>query len=159
VVHRSVWTKSTKWLGAPEDGNIRHVIAKLEGFDAAIFGDNHKGFIKDGKYLNCGTFQRRHSTEKDYEPRIGLLKKEGGITRIRLDCVREESDAEDKFVDSCISSVESKEFDFSKVLSKLNNLGESGVDFIQSLLQALEANPKLSQGVRDILHLLIDQRD
>jgi hypothetical protein len=90
LIHAYIWIKDHGHEKAPDEARWAPWQEKLRGYDAAVFGDNHKGFtVKlDGKVpiLNCGTFMRRHADEKDYRPSLGLLWSNGRFTREPLDC-------------------------------------------------------------------------
>lgn len=88
VVHAYIWTKKRSFPGAPEDANVLKWGERLRGFDAAVFGDNHKGFIAncgECSIINCGGFMRRKSDEGGAKPGVGLLHASGAITRHRFD--------------------------------------------------------------------------
>lgn len=84
VVHEYVWAGKHKYQDAPEESHVMHLKKALEGYDAAVFGDNHIGFelqVGTCAVLNNGTMMRRHSNEKDYRPCIGILMNDGTIKR------------------------------------------------------------------------------
>lgn len=40
--------KSTSYPGAPADCHVKHLLKQLDGFDAAVFGDNHIHWLRNG---------------------------------------------------------------------------------------------------------------
>lgn len=83
VAHKYVWeSEHTSYPGASQSGNINRKVFKhtIGGYDAALFGDNHKGFFaKVGRtnIMNGGTFICRNSDEMNYKPRFGILMADG----------------------------------------------------------------------------------
>jgi hypothetical protein len=89
LIHDFIWTKDT---GHPTASNTKRWaswVQKLKGWDMAVFGDNHKGFLiqqdKTVSVLNCGTFIRRYQDERDYRPSVGVLFASGVMGRHFLD--------------------------------------------------------------------------
>lgn len=94
VVHAYIWDrKRSSYDGAPDDKSLGHYLPKLANYDAAVFGDNHKGFLAkrdeswpEGRLqsvLNCGGFMRRKSND-EWAPKIGILYSDGSIKRATL---------------------------------------------------------------------------
>jgi hypothetical protein len=86
VVHQYVWKEGFGYTGASDENHVRStsLVADLEGYQAALFGDNHLGFLaRAGKchVLNHGGFMRRRVDEKSYVPHYGLLMSDGTIVR------------------------------------------------------------------------------
>lgn len=82
VSHRYIWDKrENSFEGMKEDTQLHAFKKELWPFNAAIFGDNHKGFLASVNnfcsVLNSGTFIRRKSDEVNYVPRVGLLQLNG----------------------------------------------------------------------------------
>jgi len=138
VVHEYCWQKGSSYPGAPKGNKLAGFKNKLKGYDAALFGDNHKGFLAECNgidVLNNGGFMRRKSDEKNYQPCIGLLYDDGSIERVPLDT------SIDKFVE--ISEAEEAcDFEMESFISELESLGESGLDFIETLERYLLENKK-----------------
>lgn len=95
LIHGYIWTEKTGHKDASSNLRYGRWMKKLQGYDLAVFGDNHCPWLIRGKctVLNCGTFMRRHSNEKDYKPCIGLLYTNGVVKRHLLDT------AADKWLD------------------------------------------------------------
>lgn len=137
VVHKYVWTDTySGYDGADYKDRVVNVVARnksLEGFDAVVFGDNHKSFsgrFGDLSFLNPGSFLRRRSDEVDHKPRIGLLWSDGSITEQFLDTKDDEWDEaflKNKLAKKLIEDLGSE--DAEELVDLLSALKESGLDF------------------------------
>lgn len=81
VVHAYIWTDAVGYIpGIKPDRatNLSSYSKELAGYDAAVFGDNHIGFVARTKtgvpVMNCGGFYRAKANERTYQPKIGLLQ-------------------------------------------------------------------------------------
>ena len=92
LIHEYVWTKTTGYTGADPKKRVLRTKKKLDGYDFAVFGDNHIGF-KSGNIVNNGTFIRRRKDEIDRVPCYSLLYSDGSIERKEL-----RSAKDDKFL-------------------------------------------------------------
>lgn len=152
VVHSFIWTDDYGYPGAPTDALVNSFRKKLEGYSAAVFGDNHKGFLVDGGkpyILNCGTFFRRKSDEIDYRPSVGVLHRSGKIVRHFLD-----TDSE------CIEKVEDRSEgerapSFDEFIKQLSGLAADPLSFVEALDRVMG---KCSDGVRRVLQEALDGR-
>lgn len=85
LVHDCIWTEKTGFPTADPNRRYAKWLGKLTGYDIAVFGDNHHGFLIQNQdkvsILNCGSILRRKSDEKHYTPSIGLIHAKGNITR------------------------------------------------------------------------------
>lgn len=131
VIHAYCWQKGATYPGAPDSGHIGNFKKQLEGYDAAVFGDNHKGFLA-GNVLNCGGFMRRTSDQEDYEPQVGLLYDDGTIGVHKLDI------SQDRFrrVEKALPA--NAETDASEFLAELNALGVDSLDFNVAIRRYLD---------------------
>jgi hypothetical protein len=105
-----------------------------------VSGDNHSPFnVQIGKtqFWNCGTFMRRKSDERDYQPQIGMLMSDGSMKAHYLDTSQ----------DKCLDVAEAKELekvpdmDLSDLIEGLGQLGECALDFGEAMKQQLARNP------------------
>lgn len=136
VVHEYCWKKGASYPGAPDGNKVAGFKKKLKGYDAAVFGDNHKGFLADAGgvcVLNHGGFMRRKSDEKDYQPCIGLLYGDGMIERHKLDT------SIDKFVDVSEAD-EAESMNMDGFIEELESLGESGLNFVEAVERFIQKN-------------------
>lgn len=139
VVHKYIWRKGSSYPGASEEANYTHLSKELVGYHAAVFGDNHKGFLAripreeaDTVVLNNGTMMRRKTDEVAYQPQYGLFFDNGTIecvlfqTRKDILIVPEKDD---------ITEVDSAAF--QAYLSGLKGLEAGAIDYREQVLRVL----------------------
>lgn len=153
VIHSYLWTEKSRsgYPGAPKEKRLVVYAKKLKGYDAAVFGDNHKGFQSfvpslGCRVLNCGGYMRRKSDERDYQPTVGLLRSDGTITRYKLDV------SEDKFLDSgdIPQSLRDNNIGFDTFLEELSAFGDAAINFNEAVHRLLERE-KVSPVVKRIV--------
>lgn len=111
VVHRMIWAGVKRpFPGAPHQENLSNSKKQLRGYDVAVFGDNHKGFVVNRAWgrvsvANCGAFMRRTMAEKEYRPFCVLINEDGTVTEHFFDT------SKDKFIGA------------GEVLEEVENLG------------------------------------
>jgi hypothetical protein len=157
VIHSYIWDQeSNSYKGASEEKKAHHYRDKLKGYDAAVFGDNHRGFQFHFKYakfrpidgdrsvhsgshfchvMNCGTFIRRRSDEINYKPRVGILHRDGTIEAHHLN-TSEDRFLDDKEIGKIAVTGLLKAGEFIRDLSNLE--GEGGLDFADRLLRWMD---------------------
>lgn len=158
VVHQYVWTSKTGYVGAPKDKRLGNVVDNLKGYDVAVFGDNHKGFMKtytdslsgqpELTVLNCGAFMRRKADERDYRPRVGLLHADGVVK-----CHYLETD-EDKFLDAAEVMDVLGGAGCGEFVGALAALGDSDIDFssvVKRLMDGAKTDPDVKKLVLKLL--------
>ncbi len=82
MVHDFFWRKGHTHPKASRNSHMSKFKKRVLGYDAVVFGDNHKGFkakLNGVPIWNCGSLMRRKLDEKQYQPRIGLLCASGKI--------------------------------------------------------------------------------
>lgn len=154
VCHRYIWTKSTGYEGAPEDGHLAEVRPLLKGYDAAIFGDNHKGFLSRAfvrpdnaiNLMNCGALLRRNSDEKDYQPMVGLIHSSGEIEPYPLVV------QDDVFLqmDEIVARIMESHPGIEKFVEELESLNEATLDFYSAVKRFMEGS-QVDDSVRGII--------
>lgn len=154
VVHQYIWSsKANSYPGAPKENKLTDSFYKrLKGYDAAAFGDNHKGFISytgQTRVINCGTFFRRKSDEIDYKPMVGLLKEDGFIERYYLDV------SKDKFCDA--DPAIEKESLGDELIEELRKMADGTLDFVEALQRYMDKE-ETDQSVKDIILEAIERR-
>lgn len=150
LVHRYVWTLGSSYPGAPLEDNIRGFDKILQGYDVAVFGDNHRGFLYPAgpcSVFNCGGFIRRKSDEKQYRPQVGLIYSDGTVAPYYLDTSADRFREVEREREE--APVNLKEF-----IEQLEGLGEHGVDFREAVKQHLK-NSDLKQPVVEIITELL----
>ncbi len=147
LIHRYVWKHGHSFPGADDAGHVEIIRDQLRGFDVIVSGDNHKGFIDNGKQVICNTggFIRRKSDEVDYKPMIGLIHESGTVTPHYLDCT------EDVFLNpSELASIVKDGIDVSAFLAELNQLGDKAISFREAVEDCIR-----SQKVREEVATII----
>lgn len=161
LIHRYVWTTDSGYPGAPQSAFLGSAFqlsgsmaSKLKGYDVAIFGDNHKPFLKELKNgctaYGCGTFIRRKTDEIDYAPGVGIIYSDGTVKRKRLDTSGDLFHAQAK--DRPETAFNMKEF-----IERLEELGEHGLDFkeaVENHLKTEDVHPK----VKEIILAALDNK-
>jgi hypothetical protein len=159
VCHEYIWSKpENSYQGAPQDQKTNRFKNRLDGFHAAVFGDNHKRFQTTfGKprypLINCGTFFCRRQDERDYQPLVYLLKESGDIETHNLNV---EKDLWSDPVETI-----SKELDL-QFLEDLKKIDSDSFDFEVCVSSYLESNSGISdmtiRTIRAILDEALEQR-
>jgi len=151
VAHSFIWTPGTGYEGAPIERMVGGYRKVLAGYDVAVFGDNHKGFIVqcgEGPWvINCGTLMRRTRDERNYQPSVGLLHEDGTVTRHFLDV------SEDRFVEltEAEETVEEALLDMTEFVSGLKALSAGdALDFRRAISRFLDKN-EVSSRVRELV--------
>ena len=156
VVHSYIWIKGHAFPGAPAEQRLKHYLKKLQGYDAAVFGDNHQGFIYGSKkpyIMNCGTFIRRRTDERNYNPRVGLLQRNGQFVPYMLDILS------DKFIDvGSIETAVNRAIDAADFIRELSGIGSCVVDFVQALEQFCSKN-KIDKHIREVITRILEDRE
>ena len=122
---------------------------RLRGYDTAVFGDNHKGFISAaGKCVifNHGGFMRRKSDEIGYAPGYGVLYSDGSVERVLFDTSKE------RWIDdlSSAKSVEVVEGHITDFIKELKSGSSDTLDFRAALERYLSLYT-VSDGAKRIL--------
>lgn len=128
VIHSYIWKDGFGYPGADKEKRVGKYRKNLQGYDAAVFGDNHKGFkieLPEGlTILNSGTLIRRKIDEIAYEPQVGILFSDGSIKIHKLDV------SLDKFSDSHMAkTTELEDIDTTELIKELESLGIDSLEF------------------------------
>ena len=149
IVHKYVWVKGCAYPGAPEDAKLSALRPFLKGYDCAVFGDNHLGFIsnREGEcaIANTGTPVRRNSDFREYRPFVAILYNNGTVEKHCLD-VSADVLLEDKEI---VNHIEHGS-NLGEFLEQLTGLGDSVVDFAQALRSYSETK-NLSSKARELI--------
>lgn len=134
VVHAYIWKTGHSYPGADEQQHAAKYRDKLRGFSAAVFGDNHKGFMIGDRLMNCGTLMRRKSDEKDYRPMVGLLYDDGHIEPHFLDT------SADRFLEEPLEPTpkEESDADVSSFLDHLKSMQADPLNFREAINRTLD---------------------
>ena len=137
VAHKYIWSaRDTSYPGAPVESNIKNLVRELQGFDVAVFGDNHTGFSYTNDDLvvyNCGCLIPRKSDERLQTPSVGLLYSDGSVRRHSLDV------SEDKWLE--VEQVEAIEVaGMEEFINGLQKLDSEIFDFMSEVERYISDN-------------------
>lgn len=154
VIHHYCWTKSANTYPGSDDNDQLAVFRKvLKGYSAALFGDNHKGFLINKKpkkcpVLNPGSFMCRKLDERDHKPCVGLLHADSSIKRHYLDT------SKDRWVD--LTDSKNKELlRAEEFLEELARLGDTYLDFREALNRFFKTE-QVSNAVQKVILKAMD---
>lgn len=160
LIHSMIWTEKTGFKDAPEGQRYGKWLKRLKGYDLAVFGDNHKGFLIEKEdqptVLNCGTMMRRKSDEKSYKPFVGLLWNTGKVTKHFLDV------SKDKFYvdfmnDELEKMQQSLHIDLEGFVDEMTALQDQGFDWSKTVEAWVKKN-KINTHVATIIMRAIENR-
>ena len=154
VIHSYIWVKGKGYQGAPEDKLASKWKNKLKGYDIAIVGDNHHPFRvskeKAGiEIYNCGTLMKRKLDERNFSIGIGLLRRNGEVTRVELSTNKEKWIDKDSIIPDIMNARD--------LVNELNNLSDTSVSFTEALERAMEEN-KVNNEVRSWILKALEDR-
>ncbi len=145
LIHSFIWQRGKGHVGADEAAKVEGWKGKLQGYDVALFGDNHLPFdtkVSDCVVVNHGSFFRRYHHEINHRPSVVLIYGDLHTERYYLDTSQDEFTEERKVVSSIL------ELDTGELLQELQELGDDKLDFRQVVFQAID-NHKVKQEVKD----------
>lgn len=134
VVHDYIWIPGKNYAGADNKNRLKNRLKDLQGYDIAVFGDNHKGFCyksssKGLTVVNCGGFFRRKSDERDYEPSVWLLYYDGSVKQRKLDV------GKDIFTSTKIKNKKGDTLNTKEFVKELLSLGDAAINFGEAVRQ------------------------
>lgn len=139
-VHRYIWSNASgKHIKAKPEEHWKEQRKKLKNFDVALFGDNHGGFIVESKtkgmphIVNPGCLIRRKIDEINYKPFVGLLHRNGSVSRHYLDV------SQDTFLDTRKVN-ELTGTDISKLIEEFERIGSEITSYADALMSFLSSN-------------------
>lgn len=149
MCHQYVWWGDCKYPSATEEQHIGKVVP--DGYNAVVFGDNHKGFfIKNRNILNCGTFIRRKTDEMNYTPSYGVVIGNKLEKRL-LDC------SKDEFldIDPKLEADDGDSVELSGLVAELAQLGDAAINFHHAVRQLMDSDNSVSQEVKNLLNSIL----
>jgi hypothetical protein len=160
LVHQYVWTKTpsgtTGYENAPAENRVAKMLPSLRGYDVAVFGDNHISFTSqpgDGEttIYNCGGFYRRNADQIDHKPSVGMLHRDGTVSRHFLDC------SKDVFLSGGKpSNNKDRHYDLSEFMEELITLESTFVDFAEAVKRFLDSE-KIGGAVKQIILEILEK--
>lgn len=152
IVHSYIWIEGKSYPGADENKVASSYLKSLQNYDAAFFGDNHKGFVVKStdrcQIMNCGGLMRRKIDEVDYQPHVGLLMADGSIRVHYLDTSQDKFLAESDLAD--IEYLDSVDIDSEEFLKALQSTGQDSLDFRGAVDRVLDVG-KYPSRVRELV--------
>lgn len=138
LVHAYIWdAPENAYPGADPGRMVTHYRPGLAGYEAAVFGDNHRGFTRnrqgasDVTIHNNGGLMRRRADEREYRPQLGLLHRSGRVTPYRLDVSQDRWATPDVLRD--LVALEGARPEATQFLEDLESLGDTVVDFVDAV--------------------------
>jgi hypothetical protein len=152
VIHKYLWIKGTNYPGAPTENRLKNLWPLLNGFDVALFGDNHIHFSSENLpnkgrrpfIWNNGSFMRRKADEVVSAPCVGLLRADGSVKPHFLDV------SEDKFLEPDALAEVMAGAGFESFVQELSDLGGAAVDFADAVRRTL-ARDKVPEAVKKVI--------
>ena len=152
IVHSYIWSSpKNSYTGAPEEKRAIRYGNALQGYDAAVFGDNHcwiYGKVGNTYVLNTGTFFRRKSDERNHAPSVGIIYSDGSFIRHKFDC------SADKFLDSGDVEKRGEARQYEELIDELCRLSDVAISFTDAVKQIMEKEKELPE-VRALIMKLI----
>jgi len=156
IVHDFFWSKNHTHPKAPKSNHMSKFRDLVTGYDAVVFGDNHKGFkakLNGVPVWNCGTMMRRNQDEKDYIPRIGLLCNSGKILTHGISTKNEKfKTVEEDYEGVCRMSTD----DMADTLHGLKEAAQHNLDYAEALRFLMERY-SVKNEVRKIIMEALDR--
>jgi hypothetical protein len=149
LVHSYCWLDEPSYPGAPSKARLCNRAGQLEGYDVAVFGDNHQAFAATSgscRVVNCGTLMRRRTDEIDYKPSAWLLRADKTVERVELDV------SEDRWVEKVPESWSGSSMSESlaEALGEMKDLDRDELDFRAAVLRCLDDN-KVGEETRMVI--------
>jgi len=148
LIHKFAWTKlSDGYVGAPVTDKVREHRRKLNGFDVAVFGDNHISFEsgEDPFVFNCGCLIPRNINEMDQPSSVGILMSDGMVKREFI------GSSEDVWVDTRKENSEVAPARLVEFLDELGALENDSLDFREALERFMREEGRVSDGAKRVL--------
>lgn len=131
VIHSYIWKdRGSSYVGAPKSEHVQEWRSRLFGYDVAIFGDNHDGFMENVNgttVLNCGGFLRRKMDETNRQCWIGMIRVDGSVFRheipkrgdifLESEIIIPDEDGQHQFVEDLMSLTD-RPVDFWEILNR-----------------------------------------
>lgn len=143
------------YTGAPKEQHVNGYKELLAGHDAALFGDNHMGFVAKVagcNVLNPGGLMIRKSSERARVPLVGVLYEGGAIEVFPLE-TRDDVYLDD---DELAEKTALLAFDATHWIEELEGLDPEDLDFVGCLQQSLSRND-LPTGAKAVIRDLLDE--
>tara|TARA_R110000751_G_scaffold152635_4_gene257780 strand:- start:7962 stop:8819 length:858 start_codon:yes stop_codon:yes gene_type:complete len=149
VIHAFAYTRGTGYVGADKDAHLSGWAGRLNGYTAAVFGDNHQGFqARAGgcNVVNNGGMMRRNINEAERKPGCSLLWDDGKISLYWFDT------SADRLVQRTGNEVQAEAvFNTAEFMEDLRVIGGGdGLDFEDALTRWMDGK-QTTKAVRDLV--------
>ncbi len=149
LVHAYCWTTDRTYPGAHKKHHVSAWSKHFQGYDLAIFGDNHHRFIVRGQptVINCGCFIPRTMNERDCIPTVTAIYDDLETRDFPLDGVPAQWQ-----VGLATESMEedAKKSQFVEALARFDFSGTDFGQLVEQYITALDPGP-LKNTMREIL--------
>lgn len=153
MVHRYCWKRGLGYKDAAQENYAGNLSKELEGYNVAIFGDNHSPFAFSGNgclVYNCGGFMRRKSDD-NFQPSCGILRLDGSIERHYFDLSEE---VFDQGTSAEVTIDDNTDEGIQEFVKSLTQLDCDPLDFATQLQLAAEheTDPQVQEALRQLIH-------
>lgn len=157
VIHHYIWTRDKGCPGAAVEDRVGKMMKHLKGYDVAVFGDNHQGFVaskSDCPVFNCGAFMRRKMDEINYKPMVGMLLAGGSIEPHYLDV------SDDKYINITEAArlvEKASDVDATKLIEELRLGAEKSINFVEAVKRYLIDNG-IGRRIKQVVLLALEAK-
>jgi DNA repair exonuclease SbcCD nuclease subunit len=153
LIHQYIWDEENKVEElATESSHVKSWRKKLKGYDVAVFGDNHKGFVskKEGKctIINCGSLQRISIDQDAYKPFVALIMLDGSVKRHYLECETDQFIHVNKKIDEMAITLD---LDLSDLVKDYQNLHHGEKLQLAKIVMTWMAENEIPQRIQNLM--------
>lgn len=156
LIHKYIWVSGCAYPTATETSKLEYT-EKYEGWDTVVYGDNHKGFIRNNpkgtSIINCGTFLKRHVDDIPYNPSVGLIYDNGTIEKHELNC-NDDIITEPKFKLEVPENFER----LDGFIGSLKEMENHQLEFESILRKSLFESPEFHDRVKEIIKKALEEK-
>lgn len=153
LAHKYIWTKGCGYPGAPVNDLVGNMVDQLEGYDTAVFGDNHRAFTTmAGKCVvrNCGCLIPRSQDERDLTIEVGLLMEDGTVGTQALDT------SEDKWIEPDDMPKEFSVEGMDDFIRELKDSETEEMDYKEAIERFIRDH-KVRKPIADVLYNILEK--
>lgn len=154
VVHQYLWKEGKSYANPNPEHHYRKTRMLLEGFDIAVFGDNHIPFsvplARGTTILNCGSLMRRTIDQINYRPRIWYITHTDACHQLQTETVDIEKDIIE------VGDKTKVDPNIEKFVRDLKHHKLTSYDFRSQVIEYIEKN-KVSPRVSKIIYSLMEE--
>lgn len=157
VAHHYVWNKGNGHPGAKEHDKAGRLRKRLEGFDVALFGDNHKQFFYPSTWsdyptvVNMGSLMARTIDQQDHVPQVALMFLDGHVEQCTLTVPKPEWATTEDILHHAKFN-----FDAAALLQDLGRGLDTKLDFIKAINAFIHDN-KVGKRTTEVLRSSMEE--